>query len=269
MSISKLFLSRTHTSELVTFGEAAYAPGGTCGPRIQSDFQLVMITEGFGLRTAGSLQTKLVPGCCALSRPGEQETWRFGIQGSCRHLWVSVHPDALSPSLANRLAMSKTLRSDQLTIQSYVLSGLLNSGPNLSSALAIVCFETFLEEPTRPKHPVVDVACKFINQQIHNHLEVTTIAAHAFVSPQHLTRLFKVHLGCTPGRYIWGIRTVRGIELLKHTGLGVSEISIQLGFQSPFHFSRLVREQSGMSPSELRRQYWAGGETQPGETFGE
>jgi AraC-like DNA-binding protein len=45
--------------------------------------------------------------------------------------------------------------------------------------------------------------------------------------------------------------------MLSATGLTVAEIADRCGFQSPFHFSRLVKKLQGCSPRETRARSWA------------
>ena len=60
----------------------------------------------------------------------------------------------------------------------------------------------------------------------------------------------------TPSRFLWKLRTERGIAMLGETGLSVAEIAYQCGFQNPFHFSRMVKKLQGMPPRDVRKQAW-------------
>jgi AraC-like DNA-binding protein len=55
---------------------------------------------------------------------------------------------------------------------------------------------------------------------------------------------------------VWEVRTRRGALLLRETGLTVGEVAFRCGFQTPFHFSRWVRELFGVSPRALRAKAW-------------
>ncbi len=78
------------------------------------------------------------------------------------------------------------------------------------------------------------------------------LAAAAHVTPSHLVRLSREHLGVTPVALLWETRVRRGLDLLKNTGLTVAEVADQCGFASPFHFSRRVKQATGKPPRELR-----------------
>ncbi|MGO4268270.1 helix-turn-helix domain-containing protein [Paenibacillus sp. TAF58] len=45
---------------------------------------------------------------------------------------------------------------------------------------------------------------------------------------------------------------MRAIDLLAHTGLSITEISQRSWFQASYHFARLVKQQTGKTPSEIR-----------------
>ncbi|MDR7381216.1 helix-turn-helix transcriptional regulator [Promicromonospora iranensis] len=91
---------------------------------------------------------------------------------------------------------------------------------------------------------------------IHRHLEqpitLTDIAGAASVAPAHLVRMFRAHMGTTPIQYLWDRRVSLGVELLTSTGLSVGSIAVRCGFKTSFHFSRKVKEATGLSPTELR-----------------
>ena len=75
-------------------------------------------------------------------------------------------------------------------------------------------------------------------------------------SPAHLVRRFRAELGVTPIAYLWQRRVATGVDLLANTGLPVGEIAKRTGFKSVYHFSRRVKEHTGASPTQLRRESW-------------
>lgn len=201
-------------------------------------------------------RSPLDPTRAVLCRPGEDETFEFDRDAPCAHLWVSVAPDSFTESIKARVLAQARTRTDVLTIESLLRTGLSAQGTEFLNTLALTVIEAFLAPTRPPKSEPIDLAVAFIDAQLHQPLSLNQIAASAFVTPQHLTRLFRANLGITPAKYLWQERTRRGIELLSSTGLTFAEISLQLGFQSPFHFSRLVRKSTGKSPRELRKTLW-------------
>jgi AraC-like DNA-binding protein len=85
---------------------------------------------------------------------------------------------------------------------------------------------------------------------------LTRACGNAACSRTTLIRKFQTSLGQTPGRYLWQLRTEKGLGMLRNSGLTVAEIAELCGFSNPFHFSRRVRATTGISPREVRRKAW-------------
>jgi len=83
-------------------------------------------------------------------------------------------------------------------------------------------------------------------------LPLNEVARAACVSPYHFHRLFREAFGETPNQYLQRKRLERARELLKSTDQGVTEISMDVGFESSTSFSTLFRKTFGYSPREYR-----------------
>jgi transcriptional regulator GlxA family with amidase domain len=84
-------------------------------------------------------------------------------------------------------------------------------------------------------------------------LSVTELAESAGYSMEHFSRVFRKITGRSPQQYIIHARTVRACELLNHTSLSIAEIAAQLGYDSPYFFSRQFKQQTGVNPREGRQ----------------
>lgn len=78
------------------------------------------------------------------------------------------------------------------------------------------------------------------------------LAAIAGLSIRQLERLFRAHLGITPGAHDRRVRLDRARLLLRQTGLSVLEVAVACGFASASHFSRAYRAAFGHSPIRER-----------------
>ena len=79
------------------------------------------------------------------------------------------------------------------------------------------------------------------------------LAASADVSVRQLERLFRQHIGCTPGEHYRRLRLERARTLLRQTGLSVLAIAVACGYASASHFSRAFRAEFGHPPIAERR----------------
>lgn len=83
-------------------------------------------------------------------------------------------------------------------------------------------------------------------------LQLKEVARMACVSPYHFHRLFREVFGETPNQYLQRKRLERARELLASTERGITEISLDVGFESSTSFSALFRRRYGYSPREYR-----------------
>jgi AraC-like DNA-binding protein len=88
---------------------------------------------------------------------------------------------------------------------------------------------------------------------LHRHLQVNptvrTLAAEARMSPRHLTNLCRELFGEPPARLLLQLKLRRAEELLRFREMRVKEVSAELGFANPYHFSRVFRRYTGRAPS--------------------
>ena len=83
-------------------------------------------------------------------------------------------------------------------------------------------------------------------------LNVPGVAAVAHVSEAHFIRTFRAVFGETPHRYLQRRRVERSMFLLRETDRSVTDICLDVGFNSLGTFSRTFREIVGESPSSYR-----------------
>lgn len=74
------------------------------------------------------------------------------------------------------------------------------------------------------------------------------------MSSARLVRRFRAELGTTPMAYLWERRVAVAVDLPGSTGLPLKEVAARTGFRSVYHFSRRVKAQAGVPPTEVRRQ---------------
>jgi len=86
-------------------------------------------------------------------------------------------------------------------------------------------------------------------------LDVPQLAREAYASPAHFIRSFKRAFGETPHQHLRRRRIERAKELLRATDLSVTEVSLEVGFQSLGSFSAAFRELVGAAPSAYAQRW--------------
>jgi AraC-like DNA-binding protein len=85
-------------------------------------------------------------------------------------------------------------------------------------------------------------------------LDITSLAQVAHVSEAHFIRTFKETFGETPHRYLQRRRVERAMFLLRETERSVTDICLDVGFNSLGTFSRTFTEIVGDTPTEYRNR---------------
>ena len=86
----------------------------------------------------------------------------------------------------------------------------------------------------------------------HEKWPVPRLARVSCVSGAHFARSFKQAFGLPPHRYLLTRRIERATALLRDTGLSITEIAFQTGWESLGTFGRTFRDITGESPSANR-----------------
>ena len=84
-------------------------------------------------------------------------------------------------------------------------------------------------------------------------LRMAQLAAMVNLSNAEFTRLFRAQTGYAPKDYFTRLKMHKASQLLDNTELTVKEISFQVGFEDPLHFSRVFKRINDISPTEHRR----------------
>src|SRR4051794_6024048 len=85
-------------------------------------------------------------------------------------------------------------------------------------------------------------------------LDISRLAALAYVSEAHFIRSFKQTFGETPHRYLQRRRIERAMYLLRATDRTVTDVCMEVGFSSLGTFSRTFTDVVGESPSQFRQR---------------
>jgi AraC family L-rhamnose operon transcriptional activator RhaR len=98
------------------------------------------------------------------------------------------------------------------------------------------------------------MAIRYIHDNLERPLPLPEIADHVFLSPRHLTRLFKTYAGVSPATYITRARLDRAQGLLLHTDQPIKEIATAVGYEDVHYFTRLFTRHFQRPPGSFRRQ---------------
>ena len=202
--------------------------------------------------------------------PAHREYFEFDKQHQTEHSYMHWYnepmPDdflGMLDNLPRILPMTSTMHQLVNRALSMRYSN-LPTGSNYAKVLAMEMIWQYIgesqlsviEKTQTHKNQIFASARHYIHQHYKEPITLSDIALASSVSETHLIRIFNRYAQTTPITYLWDLRITQALELLERTGLSISEIAIQCGFKTSYHFSRRIREKTGVTPTDYRKQAW-------------
>ncbi|MBI1759928.1 MAG: helix-turn-helix transcriptional regulator [Acidobacteria bacterium] len=163
---------------------------------------------------------------------------------------VSAFTDAVLDSLMERLR-------DELTRQQaspLFVQGLAQAiAIHLARNYALTAEASNSGSPSLPGYKLRQIT-DWMAEHVAEDFNLAQLAAQAGLSKFHFQRLFKRALSVSPSRYHINLRMNVARRLLRETKKSVVEVALEVGYANPSHFAQLFRRETGLSPSDYRRQ---------------
>jgi transcriptional regulator GlxA family with amidase domain len=101
----------------------------------------------------------------------------------------------------------------------------------------------------------VKKALVIMEKSVRQSISINEIAHRLTLSPEYFTRIFKQKVKMSPHQYFFRLKIEGAIGFLISTNKHISEIADWFGFENQFHFSRVFKRYTGLSPLKYRRIY--------------
>jgi AraC-like DNA-binding protein len=124
--------------------------------------------------------------------------------------------------------------------------------------------------------------CKYIDAHYNHNISLEDLSEIVYVSPYHLSHIFKMRMGISPIQYLISVRIEKAKAMLKGTNMSIAEISCAIGYPHANYFNEIFKRATGVTPGRFRKSasepmplstgYFTmkdgntGGETKPQET---
>ena len=97
-------------------------------------------------------------------------------------------------------------------------------------------------------------------QYIHEHcfhydFQIKAMAEHFHISPQHMRKLFKNHVGIGLSDYISQLKLEKCMQLLRETDMSMNEIVVEIGNTDVSGFMRFFKKNTNQTPGQYRKMY--------------
>jgi AraC-like DNA-binding protein len=99
-----------------------------------------------------------------------------------------------------------------------------------------------------------DLSIQFMQQNLERPLMLENIAASVNLSVSQYSSIFTKKTGYSPIEYFNHLKVQSACQYLQFTNLRVGEISVKVGIEDQYYFSRMFTKVMGMSPQEYRNR---------------
>lgn len=98
-------------------------------------------------------------------------------------------------------------------------------------------------------------AIKYLESNYHNpNLTNADLAMKCNISEVYFRRIFLKHYNMTPKQFLIDIRINKAKQLLSEGALKINAVASKCGFSNQYHFSRIFKEKTGLTPTEYIKQ---------------
>ena len=101
---------------------------------------------------------------------------------------------------------------------------------------------------------IVNAALDFMRENcMQQHLSLSTVADHVYVSQWHLSKLLNRETGKSFFDLLGSMRIEKSKTLLRTPGMNIQDVAEQTGYTDVAHFSRTFKKLTGQTPGEYRK----------------
>jgi len=160
------------------------------------------------------------------------------------------HSPVLHPGIDFETIQSILHIQDQLSFLDNPELSLLV--PQFISYLTRITYLSKTNNQSSSEKDILDLATKYIQQNIHTRLTVEEVANHVNLGYEKFRKLFASHYNMSPGNYIIHQRINKSQGMLSQRDYSIKEIAYQLGYVDTYTFSKQFKKITGRTPSDFQ-----------------
>lgn len=174
------------------------------------------------------------------------------------HLLLDIYRDVVSELLSN-LHLHKIINGNltdyfiqycDLLEQQYTFRELIEY--TISFIMKILPLQ---DSAVSLENHTIQTAKEYIQKHFHENLKLEDVAEQIYLSPSYFGVLFKKEVGESFSSYLTMVRIEAAKKYLQDTKYSVADVAYAVGYQDKRYFSKLFKEQVGITPKEFRKIY--------------
>ena len=266
------FKARYRTLPVATYTHPHHKEPTTFIPHNHREIELIAMTAGEACFFVGSVALPLSAGDLLVIPPYYVHHAKIAPKTSYECL-------CFDPALLSDADLREGLEGGSLTANGAVLAGAFGNGPHGRALSAVAALKEaapgwelevagqlsllfsalkrgghFVPAGEGAKEDRFSRAVmEYVAKRYGEPITSRELAAQLYMSGAYFCRLFKRSFGCSFSAFLLAYRIEKAKLLLKDR-LPISEIALACGFHSFSYFTKVFREQSGMTPTAFRRK---------------
>lgn len=105
------------------------------------------------------------------------------------------------------------------------------------------------------ENSILEAVLAYIDGHYEQDISLEELAQHHKISSRYLRKIFMEHVGFSAVEYLTMLRIESAKDLLKNTSISISDIAMNVGYNSFQYFSMMFKKKTGISPKDFRNQY--------------
>ncbi|WP_077613197.1 AraC family transcriptional regulator [Clostridium sp. Marseille-P2415] len=264
---------QTNDLYLVHCGIQQCPPDYTYNHKIPNEHHLHFILSGAGVLEIGGKRHILKTDDIFLIPKGHPILYHADHQNPWEYMWItfdgemaeaylsytglSAETPAIHSQIPNQLYLPmirKILDTNQLTFANEIK----RVGYLYEILSTLIEMQNSLRTSRKNQYDYsidtyVDYALQYIKLN-YDHIRVQDIADYIGINRSYLTSIFKKQLHVSPQEYLMRYRLNIAVHRLTATSQSIQEIATSIGYDNPLTFSKIFKQEYGMSPRHFREE---------------
>lgn len=169
---------------------------------------------------------------------------------------ILKNSDNYKPSLSYNEQRIKLFEDIYSTLEmGYSSDALRYVSMTFSHFLSSLIYERKFNHPDHDaEKDVIALTIGLMQDKIHATVTLKELADFASLSVSHFSSIFKAKTGYSPIEYYNHLKIQKACQYLSFTDMSIKMVSINLGIDDPYYFSRMFTRLMGSSPTEYRKK---------------
>lgn len=248
-------------------GRFEFAPHYIYEAHQHDEYEINYILTGRCIMTINEHKLPLRKGDCAVVEPGTRHNFMVSGTQACKITqfeFLTLSSDLFVQNegclkLTNCVDVLDSIEMLYFYRKSAAASEYYNQLLDLELKKLFVLLNMHLEKAHTIHHicelnPLKEILA-YLDEHYDRTIDLDRLASEYHISTRYMRKLFTRYIGFSAIDYITMLRLEKAKELLKNSSLSVSEIAIQVGYNSLPYFSAVFKKKIDTTPNSFRQQY--------------